>query len=145
MRLGRGEYWLVGEVDGKQACYTWLSRHTTAFYPSLPGCEIVLSPQTGYGFDAWTLPAFRGMGLRRVGFLEELNVLREEWGLLWEASFFVRYQLEGATRSLGGAGIVIEPLWRVWLGKGRELEAECIAPGDSAAIPTFLSVVTEGV
>ena len=138
-RLARGEIWLIGEVNGKHAGYTWLSRHETAFYPSLPGCEIRLSKETGYGSDAWTPPELRGKGLRRVGFLEELNILREEWGLLWEASFFVRYQLEGATRSLGAVGIVIEPLWRVSLAKDRTLEAECLAPGDDAAVPTFVA------
>lgn len=143
-RLERGEYWLLGEIDGKMVSYTWLSRGPRAFYPSLPGCEIDLSSETGYGYDAWTPPELRGKGLRRVGFLEELNILREEWGLLWEASFFVRYQLEGATRSLGSVGIVIEPLWRVWLGKERKLEAECLVAGDKTAVPSFLDAAVEG-
>ena len=138
VRLERGEYWMIGTIGGEIATYTWLTNPDKAIYPSLPGCEIALSPETGYGYDAWTPPELRGKGLRRVGFLEELNILREHFGHNWEASFFVRYQLEGATRSLAKVGIVIEPLWRVSLNRDRSLAAECLAEGDDSAVPTFL-------
>ncbi len=137
-RLSRNEYWMIGSLDGNIVTYTWLTDASTAIYPSLPGCEVSLSDDTGYGYDAWTTPTFRGQGLRRVGFLEELNILREHWGHQWEASFFVRYQLDGATRSLAKVGIVIEPLWRVTLQRDRSLAAECLASGDHSAVPTFI-------
>jgi hypothetical protein len=136
-RLARGDYWMIGEVDGAIVTYTWLLRGDRATYPSLPGCEIRLRRDCGYGYDAWTPPELRGGGLRRVGFLEELHILRREWGLAWEASFFVKHQLEGATRSLSQVGIPVIPLWRVWLKPDRTLAAEQLAD-DDAAVPTFL-------
>ena len=136
-RLARGDYWMIGDVGGRIVAYTWLYRGERAIYPSLPGCEIRLRSDTGYGYDAWTPPELRGHGLRRVGFLAELNILRREWGLAWEASFFVKHQLEGATRSLGQVGIPVIPLWRIWLQPDRTLAAEQLAD-DDAAVPTFL-------
>lgn len=136
-RLARGDYWMIGEVDDRIVAYTWLYRGPQAAYPSLPGCEITLRSDTGYGYDAWTPPELRGHGLRRVGFLAELNILRREWGLAWEASFFVKHQLEGATRSLGQVGIPVIPLWRIWLQPDRTLAAERL-DDDDAAVPTFL-------
>lgn len=138
-RLARGDYWLIGAQAGKIVTYTWLSRAPRASYPSLPGCEISLRPDTGYGYDAWTPPELRGQGLRRVAFLEELNILRRTWGLAWEASFFVKHQLEGATRSLGQVGIHVVPLWRVWLKPDRTLAAEKLADDADAAVPGFVS------
>ncbi len=135
-RLERGDHWMIGEVDGAIVAYTWLHHLDRAAYPSLPGCEVRLRKDTGYGYDAWTPPDLRGHGLRRVGFLEELNILRE-MGMNWEASFFVKHQLDGATRSLGGAGIEIVPIWRVWLKPDRTLAAEQLID-DDAAVPAFL-------
>ena len=139
-RLVRGDYWMIGEVEDRIVAYTWLYRGGAAAYPSLPGCEIRLRADTGYGYDAWTPPELRGHGLRRVGFLAELNILRREWGLSWEASFFVKHQLEGATRSLGGVGIAVIPLWRIWLQPDRTLAAERLADEAEAdaAVPSFL-------
>jgi hypothetical protein len=134
-RLARGDHWMIGEVDGKVVTYTWLHRRDRAVYPSLPGCEVALRRDTGYGYDAWTPPELRGQGLRRVAFHEELNILRD-WGLDWEASFFVKHQLDGATRSLGSSGIEIIPLWRVYLKRDRTLGAERILD-DDAAVPVF--------
>lgn len=143
-RLDRGHYWLLAECDapgdgGEIVGYTWLQGGDRARYPTLPGCEIVLSPETGYGYDAWTMPELRGRGLRRHGFLAELEVLRG-WGKRWEASFFVSYQLEGARRSLGEVGIEIIPLWRVFLRRDRTLGAERLAD-DDAARPAFLDTL----
>jgi hypothetical protein len=136
-RLARGDYWMIGEVADRIVAYTWLYRGGRAVYPSLPGCEIRLRSDTGYGYDAWTPPDLRGHGLRRVGFLAELNILRREWGLAWEASFFVKHQLDGATRSLGQVGIPVVPLWRIWLQPDRTLAAERLVD-DDAAVPTFV-------
>lgn len=138
-RLARGDYWMIGEIDGRIVTYSWLSRGRKAAYPSLPGCEIELRPDTGYGYDAWTPPDLRGQGIRRVAFLEELNILRREWDIAWEASFFVKHQLEGATRSLGQVGIEVIPLWRVWLQSDRSLAAEPVGEDTGAAVPTFLN------
>lgn len=135
-RLARGHHWTIGELDGRIVTYSWLHRENRAVYPSLPGCEVTLRADTGYGYDAWTPPDLRGHGLRRVAFHEELNVLRD-WGLDWEASFFVKHQLEGATRSLGNSGIEIIPLWRVFLKPDRTLGAERILD-DDAATPAFM-------
>jgi hypothetical protein len=135
-RLARGDYWMIGERDGTVVTYTWLSRAPLATYPSLPGCEIRLRADTGYGYDAWTPPELRGQGLRRVAFSRELEILRREWGLLWEASFFVKHQLEGATRSLALVGIDVVPLWRIWLKSDRTLGAEPLSD-DDAAVPAF--------
>lgn len=135
-RLARGDHWMIGEADGAIVAYTWLHHRDRAAYPSLPGCEVRLRSDVGYGYDAWTPPELRGQGLRRVGFLEELNILRD-WGMNWEASFFVKHQLEGATRSLGGAGIEVVPIWRVFLKPDRTLGAEHLID-DDAAVPVFL-------
>jgi hypothetical protein len=135
-RLALGDHWMIGDADGEMVAYTWLHHRDRAVYPSLPGCEIRLRADTGYGYDAWTDPDLRGHGLRRVGFLEELHVLHD-WGMRWEASFFVKHQLEGATRSLGQAGIEVIPIWRVWLQPDRKLAAEPLID-DDAAVPSFV-------
>jgi len=135
-RLERGDHWMIGDVDDRMVAYTWLHHRDRAAYPSLPGCEVRLRADTGYGYDAWTDPDLRGHGLRRVGFLEELNILRD-MGMNWEASFFVKHQLDGATRSLGSAGIEIVPIWRVYLQPDRTLAAERLLD-DDAAVPAFL-------
>ncbi len=96
-RLARDEHWLIGDADGKIVTYTWLHTRSEVSYPSLPGCTFTVAPDVGYGYDAWTPPELRGAGLRRRAFLEELHVL-ERLGMKWEASFFVKHQLEGATR-----------------------------------------------
>jgi GNAT superfamily N-acetyltransferase len=136
LRLERGDHWMIGEVDGAIVAYTWLHHRDRAAYPTLPGCEVRLRADTGYGYDAWTDPDLRGHGLRRVGFLEELNILRD-WGMRWEASFFVKHQLDGASRSLGQVGIEIVPIWRVWLKADRTLGAEHLID-DDAAVPVFV-------
>ncbi|RMH42315.1 MAG: GNAT family N-acetyltransferase [Deltaproteobacteria bacterium] len=136
-RLDRGEYWLLAEVDGEVVGYTWLHARPTASYPSLPGCTIALGPDTGYGYDAWTAPSHRGRGVRRAGFVEELRVLAG-WGKRWEASFFVKHQLDGATRSLAAAGIAVMPIWRIYLAEDRTLAAEQLAESD-AVRPTFVT------
>lgn len=135
-RLDRGEHWLFGEVDRRIVTYTWLRGSGHAAYPSLPGCEIVLRDDVGYGYDAWTSPALRGRGLRRRAFVEELELLAA-WGLAWEASFFVKHQLDGATRSLGSVGIDVIPLWRVWLQRDRSLGAEKLHEDADAARPAW--------
>lgn len=137
-RLDRGHYWMIGQIGERIVTYTWLHQGGVATYPSLPGCEVRLRDDTGYGYDAWTPPDLRGQGLRRVGFLEELGILRRHWGLRWEASFFVKHQLEGATASLAKVGIHVVPLWRVWLKRDRSLDAEKLHEDAGAAEPTFL-------
>lgn len=129
-RLARGEHWLVGSVDGKIVTYTWLHTRPRIEYPYLPGCVFEVAPEVGYGYDAWTPPELRGAGLRRRAFLEELHVLRRA-GMRWESSFFVKHQLDGATRSLGSVGIVIEPLWRVTLQRDKSLAVEKLADDPS--------------
>jgi hypothetical protein len=133
-RLRRGEYWMLGMLDGRAVSYTWLHTRSRIEYPYLPGCAFTNAADVGYGYDAWTPPELRGGGLRRRGFLEELHVLKA-LGKRWETSFFVKHQLEGATRSLGKVGITIVPLWRVRLGRERKLSFEDLAPGDGAATP----------
>ena len=128
-RLLRGERWLLGVLGGRIVTYTWLHTRRRVSYPYLPGCDFEVANGVGYGYDAWTPPDLRGGGLRRIAFVEELRIL-EALGLGWEASFFVKHQLEGATRSLARVGISIEPLWRIWLKRGRELGVERIASRD---------------
>jgi hypothetical protein len=122
-RLARGEWWMVGLVDGRIVTYTWLHTRSRVEYPYLPGCAFDVAPDVGYGYDAWTPPELRGGGLRRRAFLEELHILKS-LGMRWESSFFVKHQLEGAQRSLAKTGIVIEPLWRVRLDAKRKLAVE---------------------
>jgi hypothetical protein len=110
--------------------YTWLHQRPRIEYRYLPGCTFSVGPGVAYGYDAWTAPPFRGAGLRRRAFVEELRVLRS-LGALWETSFFVKHQLEGAQRSLGQVGIVIEPLWHVRLRPDRTLATERLAGDDS--------------
>jgi hypothetical protein len=133
-RLARGEHWVLGLLDGKVVSYTWLHKRRRIEYPYLPGCAFETAEDVGYGYDAWTPPELRGGGLRRTGFLEELHVLHE-MGCKWEASFFVKHQLEGATRSLSKVGIHIVPLWRVQLQRDRKLSFEDLAPGDGSTQP----------
>jgi hypothetical protein len=137
-RLSRGEHWLLGMAGDRIVTYTWLHHRDTCTYPYLPDCTVRLAPDVGYGYDAWTPPELRGGGLRRRAFLEELHVLRR-MGMKWEASFFVKHQLEGATRSLGKVGIVIDPLWRVTLQRDKTLTAEPLVPNDTSCIPAWLT------
>jgi hypothetical protein len=135
-RLARGEHWMVGLAGDRIVTYTWLHRRPVCDYPYLPGCSFRLAADTGYGYDAWTPPDLRGGGLRRRAFLEELRILAK-MGIAWEASYFVKHQLEGATRSLGTVGIVIQPLWRVTLQRDKTLAVENLAPGDGSTSPAF--------
>jgi hypothetical protein len=138
-RLARGEHWMVGLVDEKIVTYTWLFEpaRPVCEYPYLPGCAFEIAKDVGYGYDAWTPPDLRGGGLRRRAFLEELHTLRSQ-GKMWEASYFVKHQLEGATRSLGKVGIVIEPLWRVTIKANKKLAVENLAPNDKSTKPAFV-------
>jgi len=138
-RLARGDYWMLGEVDGRVATYVWLHTRERLEYPYLPGCTFLVREDTGCGYDAWTAPDARGAGLRRRAFLEELHVLRE-LGKKWEASFFVKHQLEGATRSLATVGIKLVPLWRVTLKTRHALTYERLAQGDETARPAHVEV-----
>ena len=136
-RLDAGEYWMIGELDGKIATYTWLHRRPRIDYPYLPGCVFEVGPDVGYGYDAWTPPELRGAGLRRRAFLEELHILRS-MGIVWEASFFVKHQLEGATRSLGSVGIPVIPLWHVKFDRSqKKLSAERIGTDPTSIRPAF--------
>ncbi len=128
-RLARNEYWLLGEIDGQIVTYTWLHTLGRIEYRYLPNCVFEQSAQAGYGYDAWTPPELRSRGLRRHAFREELAVL-QAMGKQWETSFFVKQQLEGATRSLEQVGIALTPLWRVLLGKDRKLSAERLCDDD---------------
>ncbi len=134
-RLERGEWWMVGIVDGKILTYTWLHTRPSIEYPYLPGCTFEVAGDVGYGYDAWTPPELRGGGLRRRAFTEELRILSAE-GKAWEASFFVKHQLEGAQRSLTKAGIDIVPLWRVKLVGKDKLAVERLAE-DTSTRPAF--------
>jgi hypothetical protein len=133
-RLARGEKWVLGLAGERVVSYTWLHTRRTIEYPYLPGCAFNVAPDAGYGYDAWTPPELRGGGLRRTGFLQELNVLRA-LGIAWETSFFVKHQIEGATRSLGKVGIAIIPIWRAHLVKRDEVAFELLVPGDTTATP----------
>ena len=133
-RLDAGERWTVARVDGRIVHYFWISTGRTCAYPSLPGCQFELASHTGYGHDAWTHPSVRGSGIRRSSFLHELRQLRS-LGKTHEASFFVAYQLEGATRSLLRVGIVVEPLWKVTLRRDRTLLFEQLTPTPESAWP----------
>lgn len=137
-RLARGRYWHIGEVDGRIATFTWLHHDDRAAYPFLPGCELRLRGDTGYGYEAWTHPELRNLGLRRAAFLEELRVLRRTWGLAWEASVFVDRQLEGGTRSLAQAGVAVIPLWRVWMEPDGTPGVERLHEDADAASPVFV-------
>ncbi|MFO0593311.1 MAG: hypothetical protein U0441_37565 [Polyangiaceae bacterium] len=139
LRLRAGETWTVAELDGRIVHYFWISTARRCVYPSLPGCEFELCARTGYGHDAWTHPDLRSSGVRRRSFLYELNLLRE-MGRDYEASFFVAYQLEGATRSLAKVGIVVEPLWKIHLTKERSLRFEALRREMESMWP----VATEG-
>ena len=136
-RLARGEHWMVGLAkDERIVTYTWLHHRPVCDYPYLPGCSFKLASDVGYGYDAWTPPDLRGGGLRRRAFLEELSILRR-LGMRWEASYFVKHQLDGATRSLGSVGIVIVPLWRVTLQRDKTLGVEKLVPDDDSTSPAF--------
>ncbi len=138
-RLARGEHWMVGLAGGRIVTYTWLHARDRCDYPYLPGCSFHLGPDIAYGYDAWTPPDLRGAGLRRRAFLEELAILRG-WGKRWEASYFVKHQLDGATRSLGSVGIHVVPLWQVVLERGAggpALRAEKIDADDESTRPAF--------
>jgi hypothetical protein len=128
-RLLRGERWLLGVDGDRVVTYTWLHTRRSVAYPYLPGCEFEVAADVGYGYDAWTPPELRGVGLRRLAFVEELRVLGA-LGMRWEASFFVKHQLDGATRSLAKAGIAVEPLWLVRLRQDRTLAVERLADRD---------------
>jgi len=133
-RLARSELWIVGRLDDRIVHYFWLTQQASCSYPSLPGCTFSLDADTGYGYDAWTHPELRGSGIRRRTFLEEMHLLKE-LGKRYEASFFVAYQLEGATRSLGKVGIVVEPVWRITLQRDRTLRFDPMLARDETMRP----------
>jgi len=133
-RLRNGDHWVVGRLGQRIVHYFWLSLRRECSYPSLPGCTFTLEHDTAYGYDAWTHPDLRGSGIRRRTFLKELTMLRE-MGKRYEASFFVAYQLEGATRSLGRAGIVVEPVWRISLERDRTLRFDRLLAPDGTMWP----------
>jgi hypothetical protein len=135
-RLARGEHWMVCLDGDKIVTYTWLHTRDECEYPYLPGCKFKLAPPIGYGYDAWTPPDLRGGGLRRRAFLEELKILHD-YGKAWEASYFVKHQLEGATRSLAKVGIHVIPLWHVKLKADKSLAVEKIAKDDDLTAPAF--------
>ena len=132
-------YWLVGEIDNRIVTYTWLHKNGHAEYRFLTGCGISMDDRCGYGFDAWTPPDLRGQGLRRVAFLEELMVLNN-MGCDYEASFFVKHQLEGATRSLASVGIDVIPVWKVNVNRDKSFRSECLNQDLSKVVkPVFPS------
>jgi hypothetical protein len=135
-RLQRGEYWMVGEVDHEIVTYTWLIHGAQFTYEYLPHCTFKLREDTGYGYGAWTPDHLRGHGYRRRAFLEELRILRS-WDKKWEASVFIKQQMEGAKRSLSLVGIEIVPLWKVTYTRQRTLIAEPLAGDDDSATPLF--------
>lgn len=135
-RLQRGEYWMLGEVDHEIVTYTWLIRGPRFTYEYLPNCAFQLREDTAYGYGAWTPNHLRGHGYRRRAFLEELRILRS-WDKKWEASVFIKQQLEGAKRSLALVGIEIIPLWRVNYTRQRTLIAEPLAGADDSTVPLF--------
>ena len=136
-RLDRDEWWVIGAKDDRIVTYTWLHTRDRIDYPYLPGCTFAVDGEVGYGYDAWTPPELRGGGLRRACFAHELGVLKS-LGRKWEASFFVKHQLEGATRSLAKVGIVIEPLWRVRLKADKSLDVEKLTEdGTKSVRPAF--------
>src|SRR5262249_61532229 len=99
------------------------------------GCSFRLRADTAYGYGAWTPDHLRGRGYRRNAFVEELRILRG-WGKRWEASVFVKSQLERATRSLARVGIHIVPLWRGTYTKEHRLVGEPLAD-DDCVTPLF--------
>lgn len=135
-RLARGEYWMIGELDGEIVTYTWLFAREYFEYTYLPGCRFTLGDDSAYGYGAWTPNHLRGKGLRRRAFLEELDILRR-WGKQWEASVFIKQQIEGANRSLAKVGIEIVPLWRVEYGRDKKLHAEPLTPDEKSIRPFF--------
>jgi hypothetical protein len=135
-RLKRGEYWVLGLEGRRVVSYTWLHTNEIIDFPYLPGCTFRVAGDVGYGYDAWTQPSDRGRGLRREGFVAELRALAQ-MGKRWEASFFVKDQIDGARRSLATVGIEVVPLWRVRLGSNRNLAIERIAQGDDSALPIY--------
>jgi hypothetical protein len=136
-RLARGEHWLVGLGNEQIVTYTWLHTRPRCEYPYLPGCAFALPAVFGYGYDAWTIPELRSRGLRRRAFVEELRMLAGR-GKVWEASFFVAHQIEGARRSLAQARVAIVPLWRVRLGRDRIPRAEVLAEEETEGVrPCF--------
>jgi hypothetical protein len=139
-RLGRGEYWMLGESGGEIVTYTFLFARDWFEYTYLPGCRFAMGTDTGYGYGAWTPNHLRGKGLRRRAFLEELDILRR-WGKAWEASVFIKQQIEGANRSLHKVGIEIIPLWRVEYTRDRRLLAERIAADEASVMPLFEQAV----
>ena len=136
-RIVRGEHWMVGDLDGTIVTYTFLVRAAEFTYGLLPGCTFSMRGDTAYGYGAWTPNHLRGKGFRRRAFLEELRILRG-WGCGWEASVFIKQQMEGATRSLARVGIDLLPLWKVVYQRDRSLKAERLGPPDDDCVsPRF--------
>jgi hypothetical protein len=114
-RLARGEAWLIGEIGSRIVTYTWIQQTAEFSYPYLPGCAFAMRRDAAYGYDAFTAPDLRALGLRRRAFVEELRWLAG-LGKRWEVGVFIKPHLEGALRSLARAGIETTPLWRVVAG-----------------------------
>lgn len=134
-RLADGELFVVGELDGRLVSSTWLRPGGVFSLHHLPGKTFRLAEGVGYGHDAWTDPAVRGLGLRRSVFAEELRILAR-LGLAWEVSYFVDHQLEGGRRTLARIGVPLTPLWKIRVRPDGSLALTALAE-DSAVTPRF--------
>src|SRR5260221_8200719 len=101
-RLSVGEIWMIGEIGDRIVTYTWLQQEPEFSYPYLPGCVFAIRPAAAYGYDAFTAPDHRVLGLRRRAFVEELRWL-DVLGKRWEVGVFIKAHLDGAIRSLSRA------------------------------------------
>lgn len=113
-RLQAGDRWLIGEFDGRLATFVWVHCREQFDYPHLPGCSFTLRGDAVYGYDAFTLPEFRGRGFRRSCHRAELE-LAGSLGRPHEIGIVIAAHLQGAARSFAAAGALLQPLWRVTL------------------------------
>jgi GNAT superfamily N-acetyltransferase len=111
-RFDAGETFVVGEIEDHVVSCTWLRSGGAFALHHLPGRSFRLAEGVGYGYDAWTHPAFRGRGIRRAVFAEELRILAQ-LGCAWEVSYFVAPQIDGGRRNLGRIGVPLVELWKV--------------------------------
>ncbi len=82
-RQTAGHACMLGYVDGKPAYINWITQGLVRI--DYLGIQALLSPGAGYGYGLYVDPAFRGLGLPRIGLDVRIPQLRERGLTKWVA------------------------------------------------------------
>lgn len=89
--LAEGQTLLLAETEGRIASYLWLDSSRSVTLEELPEFRVEINPLASYTHEAWTLPAYRGRSLRRMAYIAEM-LLRRQQGLRWKVGYQLRQE-----------------------------------------------------